>query len=350
MSLRHRIFAAGLDLTHALRLDRAAASSLRGLGVILTLHRVRPAELAAFAPNAILEITPAFLANALELIRQLGFRLVSLDAALDLIVRPDGGAPFAVLTFDDGYRDNMDHALPVLERFAVPAILFAVPGFLDRTATLWWVDLEDAIARLDHVRVDQDGLDIDLPNRSAFEKNRSFAEVYAALRAGPEERLRSVIATLAARAGIDTRATVAAACLDWAELRSMAAHPLMTIGAHTLTHPFLAQQTEAQARHEMAASRARLQTELGVTIAHIAYPVGDRMSAGAREFGLAQELGFRAGVTTRPGMVFAPSRAHPAALPRISLNGLFQDVGRLEALLSGAPTFVWNGGRRLDVA
>ena len=73
-------------------------------------------------------------------------------------------------------------------------------------------------------------------------------------------------------------------------------------------------------------------------------------SAGPREFSLARAAGFETAVTTRPGVLFADHLAHLTALPRISVNGLFQSRGDVAALLSGVPTALQNRGRRLNVA
>ena len=100
----------------------------------------------------------------------------------------------------------------------------------------------------------------------------------------------------------------------------------------------------------MAGSRADLEQGLQREVRTFAYPVGDPTSAGAREFSLASELGFDAAVTTRPGMLFAVHAGHVTALPRVSLNGLWQDAGHLDVLLTGAPFAIWNRGRRLNVA
>ena len=81
-----------------------------------------------------------------------------------------------------------------------------------------------------------------------------------------------------------------------------------------------------------------------------AYPVGDPTSAGPREFALARECGFACAVTTRPGMLYAEHAAHLWALPRVSVNGLWQNTRDLETLLSGAPLLLWNRGRRVNVA
>jgi len=64
---------------------------------------------------------------------------------------------------------------------------------------------------------------------------------------------------------------------------------------------------------------------------------------------MAGAVGFSCAVTTRPGMVFPEHAAHLTALPRVSVNGRWQDAGALEMLLSGAPFVLWNRGRRLNV-
>jgi peptidoglycan/xylan/chitin deacetylase (PgdA/CDA1 family) len=85
-------------------------------------------------------------------------------------------------------------------------------------------------------------------------------------------------------------------------------------------------------------------------VLHFAYPYGDRVAAGPREFALAKAAGFKTAVTTRPGMIFPESAEYPTALPRVSLNGNFQDERILPVLTSGAATAMWNGFRRIDAA
>jgi peptidoglycan/xylan/chitin deacetylase (PgdA/CDA1 family) len=103
-------------------------------------------------------------------------------------------------------------------------------------------------------------------------------------------------------------------------------------------------------RAEMEMSRAVLEAALGKRPEHLAYPVGDPTSAGAREFRIAAELGFKTAVTTRPGVLFKAHGDHLMALPRISLNGEFQRQRYLKVLMSGAATAMWNGFRRVNAA
>jgi peptidoglycan/xylan/chitin deacetylase (PgdA/CDA1 family) len=313
------------------------------------LHHVRPARPEPFQPNAILEITPTFLDRAITLVRRLGFEIVPLDAVPDRLAHPRE-KPFVALTFDDGYRDNVEHALPVLRRHGAPWTVFAVADYASGRGQLWWIELEEAVRRLDRVRLVIDGTERELPAGSVAEKRAAFATAYRHLRAGPEPHLRRVIAGWAAEAGIDSAALVRSLCLDWEELRRLSREPGVTIGAHTLSHPMLAKHDEATARREILDSQASIAEELGLAVAHFAYPVGDPTSAGPREFAIARQAGFSTAVTTRPGHVFADHAAHPTALPRVSVNGLHQSERALSALLSGLPFAAHNRGRRLNVA
>jgi peptidoglycan/xylan/chitin deacetylase (PgdA/CDA1 family) len=351
MSARHSVFAAALDALGKTGLDGLLAPLTRGVGVILTFHHVRPFAERGFSPNRILEVTPQFLNGALSSLKNLGYELVTLTEAVARLRTGRGRTPFAALTFDDGYRDNLVHALPVLERHGAPMTLFVTPGFAERTARLWWVELEEAVRRLDRVCLDERSLRFSAMARGDAEKSAAFDELYWRLRAEPDEqRLLDAVARLADEARVDGQALVDGLCLDWQELRQMSRHPLVSIGAHTLTHPMLAKWDEARVRQEMAGSREAIARRLGMTPAHFSYPVGDRGSASLREFTLAAEAGFAAAVTTRPGVLYPAHARHLLALPRISANGLLLDARRFETLLSGVPTLLWNKGRRCDAA
>ena len=88
----------------------------------------------------------------------------------------------------------------------------------------------------------------------------------------------------------------------------------------------------------MASSRARIESALQRPVLHLAYPYGDKIAAGPREFALARAAGFKTAVTTRPGMIFPESADHLTALQRVSLNGNYQDARILPVLTSGAAT------------
>jgi peptidoglycan/xylan/chitin deacetylase (PgdA/CDA1 family) len=308
-------------------------------------RRGAPWTLCPFAPNRVLEITPEFLDIVLTELRCEGFDVIPLDAVPERLRTGPAARPFAVLTFDDGYRDNVEHAWPVLRRHNAPWTLFVTTDFVDGRGRLWWLELEEAIARLDRVALPGNGELLDLPSRTTVEKQAAFEAVYRHLRARPKEQLRAMTAALAAQAGVDTRRLAVDLCLGWDELQALAREPDVSIGSHSLSHPILAKCDAVTAVREIAESRALLERRLGRPVRHMAYPFGDRSAIGAREFGIARQAGYITAVTSRPSHVFSDHAAHLHALPRVSINGLFQNERALQALLSGVPFWIWNRSR-----
>ena len=349
MSLRHTAFSAAFEAIALSGADRWARGLAQGAGAILTLHHVRPAPAGGFRPNALLEITPQFLDATLRFVAAEGYDIVSLDEALARLASPKPSRFFVALTFDDGYRDNLDFAWPVLARHGAPWTLFVTPGFADRTARLWWLELEEAFRALPHIELSLPDGAFSARTETDADKQRAFEALYWRLRKQPEAILLAAVSRLARQAGIDAAALVERECLPWETLRSLSGAPGVTIGAHTLSHPMLAKHPADVARREIVASKARLEAELGIPIRHLSYPVGDPTSAGPREFALAAEAGFASAVTTRPGHLFDGHAAHLHALPRVSLNGLHQSEAAVRALLSGLPFLLWNRGRRVNV-
>lgn len=330
------------------RFDRLAAPYLAGRGVILTMHHVWRGRTMLFQPNRILEISPDFLQSVIRMIRAEGLDICHLDEVPTRLRQP--GPKFVVLTFDDGYRDNLTEALPVLKANNAPFALYLTPGFADGHIPLWWRDLEDVVSKAERLDVPfPEGVEtFDCSTGDA--KRASFEAVYWRLRRGPEQVLDEIIEQLCAGQGIDRLARLDQLCMTWPELQVMAREPLCTIGAHTMTHPMLAKHPEHVARAEIFDSKRRLEAEFNREIRHLSYPVGDAASAGVREFSIARAAGFETAVTTRPGVLFQDHANHLLALPRISLNGLFQTAGEVRTLLSGLPTALQNRFRRINVS
>ena len=339
-----------LDVLYASGATRLLGPRCRGIGTILTLHHVRPAEFdPAFSPNRILEITPEFLDVALATIAGSGFDLVSLDEARERIVDGGGAKPFVSITLDDGYADSLIHALPVFERHSVPFTIYVTTGLVDHDVNFWWQHLEDVIRELETVTWRAgDGQPV-LATRSPAEKHHAYGEAYWALRHLSNDAQADAVADFVDRYGIDPADSCRETALTWPQLELLAANPLVTIGAHTVSHRALSKLGADEAGDELARSRDTLEERLGVDVRHACYPFGDRDSAAAREFAMASDLGFATATTTRKGVVVADHRDHLHALPRISLNGDFQEARHVEALLSGLPTTLLNRGRRLDV-
>lgn len=322
---------------------------LAGVGAVLTFHRVRPASDDAFQPNQLLEITPDYLDQILRRIRGDGVEIVSLDEAARRLREGDVSSRFVALTFDDGYRDNRDYALPILRKYDAPFTIFIPSDFAEGKGELWWVALERAVARSDRIEIGYGGERRVFACADVAAKTATMRKIYWWLRGLPhDEDIRRVVRDIADAAGLRVEPICSELCMDWDELRAFGKDELVTIGAHTVTHPILSKVPAERVEREMRDGAAEIERVLGVRPVHFSYPVGDSPSAGPREFAIAETLGFRSAVTTRPGVLFAEHGGHMTALPRMSMNGSFQRLRYFDVLLSGAPTALFNRFRRID--
>src|SRR5262249_45727039 len=105
-----------------------------------------------------------------------------------------------------------------------------------------------------------------------------------------------------------------------ADLRSLADHPLVTVGAHSASHSALSILYPDAARRELVENRSYLESLLGRPVAHLAYPYGNSRACGEREFALANELLFQSAVTTSQGPLFSLHRRTPHSLPRVGVS------------------------------
>jgi peptidoglycan/xylan/chitin deacetylase (PgdA/CDA1 family) len=348
---RNNVIRAGLGALYVTGAHVLLRPIFSGVGAIFMLHHVRPRREAAFQPNRHLEVTPEFLRAMLSHLRSEAIDIVTMDEVHRRLTERDFSRRFACFTLDDGYRDNRDFALPLMREFDAPLTVYVVSDFAEGTGRLWWIALETVIARASSIEANIGGAPVRLDTSTPQAKQAAFDRLHDWLRALPgEQDKRREIAALCARHGVEETAICRELCMSWDELKPFADDPLVTIGAHSITHCNLARQSEEIATHEMAVGRARIEAVLQRPVVHLAYPYGDKPAAAAREFALARASGYRTAVTTRPGMVFPESAGHLTALPRVSLNGNYQDARILPVLTSGAATAMWNGFRRIDAA
>jgi len=348
---RNHVIRAGLGALYFTGAHFLLRPIFAGVGAIFMLHHVRPRRDAEFQPNRHLEVAPEFLRAMLSHLRSRDIDIITMDEVHQRLVERNFSRRFACFTLDDGYRDNRHFALPVMREFDAPLTVYVASDFAEGCGRLWWIALEMAIARASSIEATIGDVATRLDTSTPAAKQAAFDRLHDWLRGLPGEHdIQREISALCARHGVDETAICGELCMSWDELKSFADDPLVTIGAHTITHCNLARQTEDIASDEMATSRARIEGALGRPVLHLAYPYGDKIAAGPREFALARSAGFKTAVTTRPGMIFPESARHLTALQRVSLNGNYQDARILPVLTSGAATAMWNGFRRIDAA
>lgn len=158
-TLKKNVIRAGLETLYFSGAYLAMKPFVGGVGVILTLHHVRPRRPYAFQPNRLLEVSPGFFSKVIAKLRRSGLDLISLDEMYRRMTERDFQRRFACITFDDGYRDLMQWAYPVLRKHNVPFALYVPTSFPDRIGELWWLALERVVAENQRLALRMDGQD-----------------------------------------------------------------------------------------------------------------------------------------------------------------------------------------------
>lgn len=333
--LKRRVTAGGLEVAAAMARAGLMPHS-RGRGAIFTLHHVRPKQLQPLQPSAHLEVTPEFLGHSIERLIAEGYEFIPVA---DVGQRLVSGArrPFAAFTLDDGYRNNAEHALPVFERYNVPFTVFVTRGFAERTHSLWWETLAVLLGENCDIRFDfGSGIEtVDLTSEArkfdAFERFADFV--------GETDEAIAIarIDALARKHGLDPLQITAELTMPPEDLRALAAHPLASLGAHTTSHRAVSRLSAEEAETEMRQSADYVELLTGTRPTTIAYPYGTRSSVRERDFAIARKAGFEVAVTTQPGTLPEAAAGRLTGLPRISLNGFYQEARYVSALASGIP-------------
>ncbi|RWB02756.1 polysaccharide deacetylase family protein [Mesorhizobium sp.] len=316
-----------------------------GIGAILMLHRVTATPEKPDSVNRHLNIAPEFLDAVIADMKAHGYAFVTLEEAIERIKAGGKGGQFAAITADDAYRDNMTEALPVLEKHGAPITIYVAPGLINGAADLWWEVVEDIVSARNRLVLTTPNGPVTIDCSTPGKKIQAFARLhdYLTLKVREEDQ-RAVLRQLARSNDIELGARQGM-LMNWDELRAMAGHPLVTIGAHTVNHRNLKRLSEADARHEVDGVRGILQAELGEAPRHFAYPYGYASAVGDREVGFARDAGYVSAVTTRHGVLRAEHAGFLHALPRISVNGRYQSVAHIRTMLSGVTTPLANAGK-----
>ena len=339
-----------LDALYVAGAHRISVASCHGVGVILTLHHVRPATaVEPFAPNRILSITPEFLDQTIRQIGELGYEFVTLDQVKKKLLDGDFSRKFVCFTLDDGYIDNFEYAVPIFDKHETPYTVYVSTGMPDGTLVQWWQHLEDIVRDQEEIRVTIADREFHYEIRTTAEKHRAFDAIYWSMRGAPHAIQQSAIQELLSRYAVDAADLCAQSAMPWSMLKEISRADNCTIGAHTVNHFALKKLPYEEVRREADQSRQILAQRLDKSPEHFSYPYGAPDSAGSREFEIIKDLGFATATTTRKGVLFPEHRKYLHALPRISLNGDYQRQRYVSLFLSGVPFALANRFRRIDV-
>src|SRR5262249_37218676 len=230
-----------------------------------------------------------------------------------------------VVTFDDGYADNLYNAKPLLERHDIPATVFVTTGYVGRVREFWWDELERLLLQPgtlpETLRLSINGSlcqwelggtafysEDDCRHHRSWNVGKDdptarqclYRSLYQRLFPLPELERLKVLDELLKWAGTDSLARPTHHVLSSDEVVRLSKGGLVEVGAHTVTHPILSALPAAAQRDEIRQSKIHLEKILGFTVTSLAYPYG---SYTAETADIVQEAGFGCACSASGGSV-----------------------------------------------
>jgi peptidoglycan/xylan/chitin deacetylase (PgdA/CDA1 family) len=275
---------------------------LRGKAAVLMYHRVLPPDADTFSHYGIV-ISPDAFARQMQFLKR-HFRLLTPEQFGSELTGSGFGRRRCLVTFDDGWQDNHRHALPVLKKHKIPAVIFVATAFVGTTNTFW----QERLTRLLFVASRSTSVGEDVLRELNALDSRSMDAAAA------EYRLRNLVTSLkqrepkikerlierleadAKRVGRNASDPGEDRFLSWGEVRNLRDSGLVTVGSHAHTHTPLPTLGYAGAKIELARAQRELRDHGIPPTSICAYPNGnvdDAVAAAARDAGIT--LGFATG-------------------------------------------------------
>jgi peptidoglycan/xylan/chitin deacetylase (PgdA/CDA1 family) len=247
-------------------------------------------------------VTPANLAGQLGWLQQ-EFDVVPLTDLLG----PRRGRPRLALTFDDGYADNLHHALPVLEAHGTPATVFVSTGQVGSEREFWWDELERYVflsaALPKRVRVRCGGAEHDLPVGVSGQRAELYRQLHGLILPLRGDEQDEVLAQVRSQVTDPPPPRPSHRALTRPELGRLATSPLVSVGGHTVHHPSLACRPEVEQEAEVRGSLEALREWTGRPVNTFSYPFGRAMDIGEGTPGYVARAGCLLARANSPGLV-----------------------------------------------
>jgi peptidoglycan/xylan/chitin deacetylase (PgdA/CDA1 family) len=305
--------------------------------IILLYHRVFDA---CIDPQ-LLCVTPKNFAFHMEHLRR-HYHVISLRELRQALLEGTLPKRVIVVTFDDGYADNLWNAKPILEHYEIPATVFVSTGYVGQKCGFWWDELErlllhpGQVPRTLRLIINNKLYEWNLGDPakyppSEFERYRdwhvlmkedptprhqAYRDLHRLLRSLPEVERRQVLNQLRSWVSVDENSWRDYRPLSSTEILDLTRDGLVEVGAHTVNHPVLAALSVEEQRYEILESKRFLEVVLGHPVIHFAYPYGSLVDYTPQTVALVREAGFEDACSNFNSTVSINRRLDIYQLPR----------------------------------
>jgi peptidoglycan/xylan/chitin deacetylase (PgdA/CDA1 family) len=306
--------------------------------LVLTYHRVGHRHELWPDASSLAECTTAGFEAQMAWLREHA-SVLDIEAVLQILdgARPAPDRP-VLITFDDGYREDLARVRPCCERLGIRPLVFLPTAFVGTARRFWWdrvaVCVKTAVRRELRVQLDSE---VTLPLTTVAEREQATERLTAHLKGLSAPAREELVADLEREVGSGSTAlSERPGVLDWEEARALRC--CFDFGAHTVTHPVLSSLGIEELRRELSESKAEVARHLGGCHT-FAIPFGGGSDYAAETAGVAAELGYRA-VFSLEDSLRAPVRTGDCwMVDRLTLNAV-QGAEGLAAKVTWPEIFV----------
>lgn len=321
--------------------ERVGSQLLRpifeGRGIVLMFHRILPEHLRSkYMGLRGLEVLPEIYDGLIAHFLKRKFKFISAAALADAARADDLPEKFAIVTFDDGYKDNAEFVADYMKKQNLPWTLFLTTGFCDRTLPCWWYGLGyllDLNTTLDARAIGGDVYELtNLPNNK---RNLIYDQLRIVIHKNwAEEAFRLRVVEWFRVYGIDLMEISDKLAMKWDDVKKI--HGMgCEVAGHTDQHLNLRAASSNMALQEMLQGKAIIERNLNTSVRTFAYPYGDENACASREFQLAKDSGFELAFTTRNNWLHGDFKRHAFQLPRLNVSGSWDSLDQLLFRLNG---------------
>jgi peptidoglycan/xylan/chitin deacetylase (PgdA/CDA1 family) len=243
---------------------------------------------------------------------------------------------FIVITFDDGYKDNLTLAYPIFKKLNIPFTIYITNCYPNKTAKLWWYMLEDILLENENIQFTHNNKSYKFKAKKKYQKDVSFEEIRGVIINASTEKQAQLLAQLEKSYDKNLEDYVFREALSWNEINTLSKDPLVNIGCHTINHLALNTLTKDEQLKEVLGSKSEIDHKIDLISSHFAYPFGTSNEVNGTEINnIKSTRCIKTATTTRMGNIFYEHKNNLHALPRIQVLGTQQDLSILDLYLCG---------------
>jgi len=268
---------------------------------VFTYHRIGSSQSTLF-DRATYSCTEEAFEKHLLIIKR-NFTVITPTELFEITVQTDDlNKRYAIITFDDGYKDNFTHAFPLLQKHNLSAAFYIATEYIDTGKIAWWDEIAFLLRHSCGLEFHLLGTEYScqLALLTMDKTIQSVMSIIKRLKNVSIEQVLEDTRRQCDQAAILLSATDKNLFMSWSQLRTMAEQG-MEIGSHTCSHRVLSRLEDSEQYAELTESKVAIESELNIEVNSVAYPVGRYYCYNQTSLNYSRQLGYKIGFNNEPG-------------------------------------------------